>query len=59
VVVHPRWNDQSRQAALAMMRHYLGDALRYELSVVEEIPLAPNGKFQMIVPMLPDTAAAA
>lgn len=57
VVVHPRWNEQSRQEALAMMRHYLGDAIRYELSVVEEIPLAPNGKFQMIVPMMQDAAA--
>ena len=57
VVVHPRWNDQSRDAALAMMRRYLGDALRYELMVVEDIPLAPNGKFQMIVPLRQDAAA--
>ncbi len=57
LVVHPRWNEQSRQAALGMMRHYLGDALRYELRVVEDIPLAPNGKFQMIVPLGQDVAA--
>ena len=39
------------------MRRYLGDALRYELMVVEDIPLAPNGKFQMIVPLRQDAAA--
>jgi phenylacetate-CoA ligase len=57
LVVSPRWNEQSRQSALDKLRHYLGEAIRYELVIVEDIPLAPNGKFQTIVPLGQGTAA--
>jgi phenylacetate-CoA ligase len=51
LVVSPEWTEQGREAALATMRHNLGQAIRYELVVVDDIPLAPNGKFQTIVPL--------
>jgi phenylacetate-CoA ligase len=56
LVVSPRWNEQAREAALASARHKLGEAIRYELVVVDDIPLAPNGKFQTIVPLTKETA---
>jgi hypothetical protein len=34
----------------------LGQAIRYELVVVDDIPLAPNGKFQTIVPLAKEPA---
>lgn len=57
LVVMPGWNEQSRQAALDKMRHYLGEAIRCELAIVEDIPLAPNGKLQTIVPLGEGTVA--
>jgi phenylacetate-CoA ligase len=52
----PEWSEPARDAVRASIRHYLGDAMRCELVPVEEIPLAPNGKFQTIVPLAPGTA---
>jgi phenylacetate-coenzyme A ligase PaaK-like adenylate-forming protein len=56
LVVSPGWNEQAREAALATTRHNLGEAIRYELVVVDDIPPAPNGKFQTIVPLTKETA---
>ena len=56
LVVSQGWNEQVREAALATMRHNLGQAIRYELVVVDDIPLAPNGKFQTIVPLTKEPA---
>jgi phenylacetate-CoA ligase len=47
----PAWTEQTRDAVLATTRGMLGDGLRVDLVVVEEIPLAPNGKFQTMVPL--------
>jgi phenylacetate-CoA ligase len=45
------WTERTREAVVASMRKELGDGLRCELELVEEIPLAPNGKFQTMVPL--------
>jgi hypothetical protein len=48
------WTERTREAVVAAMRRELGDGLRCELVLVEEIPLAPNGKLQTIVPLSED-----
>jgi phenylacetate-CoA ligase len=48
------WTERTREAVVATMRQVLGDGLGCELVLVEEIPLAPNGKFQTIVPLAED-----
>ena len=50
------WTERTREAVVATMRKELGDGLRCELVLVlvEEIPLAPNGKLQTIVPLSED-----
>jgi len=52
----PAWTEQTRDAVLATTRGLLGDGVRVDLMVVEEIPLAPNGKFQTMVPLARETA---
>lgn len=47
----PAWTDRTRDAVLATARGLLGEGLRVDLELVEEIPLAPNGKFQPMMPL--------
>jgi phenylacetate-CoA ligase len=45
------WGDGSLEAIRESVRAKLGDALEVELVLVSEIPLAPNGKVQTIIPL--------
>lgn len=45
------WRDDSAAAIEARFRDRLGDAFSYRVDRVDEIPLAPSGKFQSIVPL--------
>jgi len=45
------WNDGSLEAIGESFRAKLGDSLTVDLVLVSDIPLAPNGKMQTIVPL--------
>jgi len=45
------WTGRTRDAVLATTRRRLGDGLRIDLVLVEETPLARNGKCQPMVPL--------
>jgi phenylacetate-CoA ligase len=51
LMVAPEWNEQRRQAVTEIVRSKTGGEFAVELLEVDEIPLAPNGKFLMIVPL--------
>jgi phenylacetate-CoA ligase len=51
VVPTGEWGAESRDAIRRSLVARLGVALEVEVVVVEEIPLAPNGKAQTIVPL--------
>jgi hypothetical protein len=48
------WTERTRAAVMDKVRAKLGDALHVDIVTVEEIPLAPSGKFQTIVPLPED-----
>jgi phenylacetate-CoA ligase len=45
------WDDGSLEAIRQSVRAKLGDVLAVDLVLVSEIPLAPNGKVQTIIPL--------
>jgi phenylacetate-CoA ligase len=45
------WDDGSLEAICQSVRAKLGDVLAVDLVLVSEIPLAPNGKVQTIIPL--------
>jgi phenylacetate-CoA ligase len=51
VVPSSRWVDGSEVAVRARFVDRLGDAFNYEIVRVDDLPLAPSGKFQTIVPL--------
>jgi len=51
------WSDGSLEQIRLSLQSKLGGSLEVELELVSEIPLAPNGKVQTIVPL--DSLAAA
>lgn len=48
-VVAPQWNEQSKAQLERTVRTTLGPAILFRLSVVDEIPLTPAGKLQVVV----------
>jgi phenylacetate-CoA ligase len=51
VVPSSRWTDGSEAAVRARFIERLGDAFTYEIVPVDDLPLAPSGKFQTIIPL--------
>lgn len=56
VVPSPTWRPEAAQEIARHLAEKFGAALRFEVVPVEDIPLAPTGKFQAIVP-LPESRA--
>jgi phenylacetate-CoA ligase len=50
------WTPASAEAIVRKLVESLGDSIRYEVDAVDDIPLAPSGKFQTIVPFDPTAA---
>ncbi|HWB42496.1 MAG TPA: hypothetical protein VG500_14645, partial [Gemmatimonadales bacterium] len=53
VVPSPTWRPETRDELSRQLALTLGPSLRVEVVPVDDIPLAPTGKFQTVVP-LPD-----
>jgi phenylacetate-CoA ligase len=51
VVPAKGWTPKVGDAIVHDLKERLGDSFRYQLRLCDEIPLAPGGKFQTIVPM--------
>lgn len=53
ILVEPRGEPSAahKQDLLAEMTRILGDPYRFRLEMREEIPLAPSGKYQFVVPL--------
>jgi phenylacetate-CoA ligase len=51
VVASASWNGESSAAVRARFVERLGDAFEYEIVCVDDLPIAPTGKFQTIVPL--------
>jgi len=51
VVASASWNGESSAAVRARFVERLGDAFEYEIVCVDDLPIAPSGKFQTIVPL--------
>jgi phenylacetate-CoA ligase len=51
VIPSPSWNGESSAAVCARFVERLGDAFQYEIVCVDDLPIAPSGKFQTIVPL--------
>src|SRR5689334_3061428 len=51
VVPGAHWNADSPDALRSRFVERLGNAFEYEVVCVEELPVAPSGKFQTIVPL--------
>jgi phenylacetate-coenzyme A ligase PaaK-like adenylate-forming protein len=51
LVPSPDWNDGSMERIRASLEAKLGGSLQLDLVTVPEIPVAPNGKVQTIVPL--------
>ena len=51
VVPSTQWNAESPAAIRSRFVERLGDAFQYEIVVVDDLPVAPSGKFQTIVPL--------
>lgn len=47
------WTPASAEAIVRKLVEKLGDTMHYEVNAVDDIPLAPSGKFQTIVPLEP------
>ena len=48
VVPRPSWNDAAERGLLKEIRSRLGDEIRVDLRLTEEIPREPNGKFRAV-----------
>jgi phenylacetate-CoA ligase len=48
VVPRPSWNDAAARGLLKEIRSRLGDEIRVDLRLTEEIPREPNGKFRAV-----------
>jgi hypothetical protein len=53
VVPSSRWTEGSEAAVRDRFLERLGDAFAYEVVRVDDLPLAPSGKFQTIIPLEP------
>jgi phenylacetate-CoA ligase len=53
VVPTADWTPASAGAIVRKLVEKLGDSMHYEVDAVNDIPLAPSGKFQTIVPLEP------
>ena len=53
LMVTPAWTERRRDEVREIVRRKTGDEFAVELVEVDDIPLAPNGKFQMLVPLAP------
>jgi hypothetical protein len=51
LMVAPEWNERRREDVTEIVRKKTAGEFAVELVEVEDIPLAPNGKFLMIVPL--------
>ena len=51
VVPSTRWTDQSPAAVRSRFVERLGNAFEYDVVCVDDLPVAPSGKFQTIVPL--------
>jgi phenylacetate-CoA ligase len=57
VVPSSHWVDGSEDAVRTRFIERLGHAFNYEIVPVDDLPLAPGGKFQTIVPLEPQKGA--
>src|SRR5262249_51808020 len=48
LVVNGNWNEGARQLLEAQIRTVVGDAVQLELVIVDDIPLTPAGKLQVV-----------
>jgi phenylacetate-CoA ligase len=51
VVPSATWNGESQAAVRARFVERLGNAFAYEVVSVDDLPVAPSGKFQTIIPL--------
>ncbi len=58
IVPTSQWTEGTTEAIKKNLGEKLGDSVRYEVQVVDQIPLSPAGKFQTIVPYEPAASAA-
>ncbi|MEA2724457.1 MAG: hypothetical protein QOH59_2228, partial [Gemmatimonadales bacterium] len=56
VVPTSDWTQDSAAAIVRKLTEKLGDSMDYEVDPVDDIPLAPSGKFQTIIPLEPAVA---
>jgi len=56
VVPTRAWTQESAAAIVRKLVERLGDSMDYEVDAVDDIPLAPSGKFQTIIPLEPAVA---
>jgi phenylacetate-CoA ligase len=55
LVVDDHWNESARQALERQVRPVVGAAVRFEITLVDDIPLTPAGKLQVVVRRPRDT----
>jgi hypothetical protein len=53
------WSPASEEAIHRGLQERLGNAFRYDILAVDEIRLAPSGKFQTVIPPSPSAAGSA
>lgn len=58
VVRSPTWRPEAEEEIAQNLAEKFGPALRFEVVPVEDIPLAPTGKFQAIVPLAESRGSA-
>jgi hypothetical protein len=51
VVPSPTWRPEAAEEIALQLRSKFGPGLRFEVVPVDDIPLAPTGKLQTIVPL--------
>ncbi|HEY8196967.1 MAG TPA: hypothetical protein VIG04_08320 [Gemmatimonadales bacterium] len=56
VVPTSEWTQGSAAAIVRRLAERLGNSMHYEVDAVDNIPLAPSGKFQTIIPLEPAVA---
>jgi phenylacetate-CoA ligase len=49
LVVSKQWSDTSRHSLEQQIREVVGDSVQLEIKVVDDIPLTPAGKLQVVV----------
>jgi phenylacetate-CoA ligase len=52
------WSPSTEDAIHRGFQERLGDAFRYDILLVDDIRLAPSGKFQTVVPLATETATS-